>query len=136
MSSHLFLDDDFELPTPTARDFTEHPVRTLLKEVSTHGRDRFPVDAELDRLGLDEERRDSLVRACERLEKAHRESAAADEYIEPPYRLADELAARVIGELPERMRTASFWKRDPAEGLTDPGELASHVRRHGNGYCY
>jgi hypothetical protein len=119
-----------EVPTPTARDFFEHPIRKMLREVAYHGTGGLPSDSEIDQLDLDQEHHDRLVRACKRLETAH-DDCRADGYMEPAWVLADELSVSVIAELPNRMKTRSFWDRDPGADLTDPGDLAKHIRaRH------
>jgi hypothetical protein len=98
-----------------------HPLTSLLAHHADFG--SLPTREELDDLNLSSEHRDAALQIAQDAKRLH-----ADGNRPAAGRHAIEHATGLVADLPDEQRDPRYLHRDPLADITNPDELAAHVR--------
>src|SRR4051794_12279088 len=108
----------------TIEQFTNHPVRQMIRAAAYAGDRAKPTTGELDSLKLSASDRALVARACTEVAKLHATGVHSDAWSR-----GDDLAAEIVGGLPDEQRDPrNFFERPPLETM-GPADLATLVPR-------
>jgi hypothetical protein len=104
--------------------FTNHPVRQMIRAAAYAGERAMPTTAELDALKLSATDRAHLRKACDEVAKIHATGVQSDAWAR-----GDELAAEIVGGLSDEQRDPRNFVERPSLETMSPDKLAALVGR-------